>query len=35
MAKVDLPHDWAIAGPFQDGSDSEVEAEWAVCQVMV
>lgn len=22
--KVDLPHDWAIAGPFQDGSDSEV-----------
>jgi beta-galactosidase len=23
-AKVELPHDWAIAGPFQEGWDSEV-----------
>ena len=22
--RVDLPHDWAIAGPFQQGSDAEV-----------
>ena len=28
---VDLPHDWAIAGPFQEGWIQKSVGEWGVC----